>query len=72
MSLNPEARHKVIEKAFHQGLLVLGCGESTVRLMPPLIIEREHADIALEILDGCLSEVEKGRWNGQFRVAQQA
>jgi 4-aminobutyrate aminotransferase len=40
-------------------LLVLGCGESTVRLMPPLLIEREHADIALDILDGCLSEVEK-------------
>jgi 4-aminobutyrate aminotransferase len=56
---NPEARQRVIEKAFHQGLLVLGCGESTVRLMPPLIIEREHADIALKILDGCLSEVEE-------------
>jgi 4-aminobutyrate aminotransferase len=56
---NPEARHQVLEKAFHRGLLVLGCGESTVRLMPPLLIEREHADIALEILDGCLSEVEK-------------
>jgi len=56
---NPEARLQVIEKAFHKGLLVLGCGESTVRLMPPLIIEREHADIALRILDGCLSEVEE-------------
>ena len=56
---NPEARHKVVEKAFHRGLLILGCGESTVRLMPPLIIEREHADIALQILDACLSEVEK-------------
>jgi 4-aminobutyrate aminotransferase len=56
---DPEARQKVIERAFHQGLLVLGCGESTVRLMPPLIIEREHADMALEILDTCLSEVEK-------------
>ena len=55
---NPEARNKVIEKAFHKGLLVLGCGESTVRLMPPLIIERQHADTALEILDSCLSEVE--------------
>jgi 4-aminobutyrate aminotransferase-like enzyme len=30
-----------------------------VRLMPPLIIGREHADIALEILDECISEVEK-------------
>ena len=56
---NPEARHKVIEQAFHRGLLLLGCGESTVRLMPPLLIEPEHADIALKILDGCLSEVEK-------------
>jgi 4-aminobutyrate aminotransferase len=55
---NPEARQKVIEKAFHKGLLVLGCGESTVRLMPPLLIQREEADIALGILDGCLSEVE--------------
>jgi len=56
---DPEACHKVIERAFHQGLLLLGCGESTLRLMPPLIIEREHADIALDILDACLSEVEK-------------
>jgi len=39
-------------------LLVLGCGESTVRLMPPLIISQEHADVALEILEACLSEVE--------------
>jgi 4-aminobutyrate aminotransferase len=56
---DPEARQKVIEKAFQMGLLVLGCGASTVRLMPPLIIEREHADTALAILDACLSEVEK-------------
>ena len=33
---NPEARNKVIERAFEQGVLVLGCGESTIRLMPPL------------------------------------
>jgi 4-aminobutyrate aminotransferase len=54
---NPEARSIIIEKAFHKGLLVLGCGESTVRLMPPLVIEREHADTALDILESCLSEV---------------
>jgi len=56
---NSEARQKVIESAFQRGLLVLGCGESTVRLMPPLLIEREHADTALGILDACLSEVER-------------
>ncbi len=56
---NPEARNKVIEEAFQKGLLVLGCGESTLRLMPPLVIEQQHADTALEILEHCLSEVEQ-------------
>jgi len=31
---NAEARNRLIERAFELGLLVLGCGESTVRLMP--------------------------------------
>jgi 4-aminobutyrate aminotransferase len=55
---NPQARDKVIERAFQKGLLVLGCGESTVRLMPPLIIEPEQANTALDLLDCCISEVE--------------
>jgi len=56
---NPEARHTILDRAFHRGLLILGCGESTIRLMPPLIAEREHADIAVEVLERCISEVEK-------------
>jgi 4-aminobutyrate aminotransferase len=55
---NPEARNKVIERAFEQGLLILGCGESTVRLMPPLVIDREQADFAVDILDRCIAEAE--------------
>lgn len=54
----PEARRRVLHRAFERGLLILGCGESTLRLMPPLILEREHADLALEELDRCISEVE--------------
>ncbi|PYV11194.1 MAG: aspartate aminotransferase family protein, partial [Acidobacteria bacterium] len=56
---DPEARAKVLERAFEHGLLILGCGESTVRLMPPLIVERDQADFALDVLDRCISEVEK-------------
>lgn len=55
----PEARPRILERAFEQGLLILGCGESTVRLMPPLIVEPQHADVALEILERCLSEAER-------------
>ena len=54
-----EARNRIVNSAFQKGLLLLGCGENTVRLMPPLIIEREHADFALDVLDRCISEVEK-------------
>jgi 4-aminobutyrate aminotransferase len=56
---NPEARRQIIQRAFQQGLLVLGCGENTLRLMPPLIVEQEEADFALEVLDRCLAEAEK-------------
>jgi 4-aminobutyrate aminotransferase len=55
---HPEARKLVIRRAYEQGLLVLGCGESTVRLMPPLIVEPEQADFALEVLERCIGEAE--------------
>ena len=55
---NPDVRNRVIERAFELGLLVLGCGESTVRLMPPLVINREQADCAVDTLDRCIAEAE--------------
>lgn len=54
---NPEARGRIIHRAYEKGLLVLGCGESTLRLMPPLIVERGHADLALQTLEECLADV---------------
>jgi 4-aminobutyrate aminotransferase len=56
---HPEARGRVIRRAFEEGLLVLGCGESTIRLMPPLVVEQEHIDYALDVLERCIAEVEK-------------
>ncbi len=53
----PEAKGRVTRRAFEQGLLVLGCGESTIRLMPPLVVEQEHIDYALDVLERCISEV---------------
>ena len=54
-----EMRQKVIQRAFELGLLVLGCGESAIRLMPPLIVEESHADFAVEVLDHAITEAEK-------------
>ena len=48
---DPDTRNRVVQEAFTRGLLVLGCGDSAVRLSPPLIISRAQVDTALEILD---------------------
>jgi 4-aminobutyrate aminotransferase len=46
----------VLTRAFHHGLLLLSCGQSTVRFIPPLMVERQHVDEALERLQRALSE----------------
>lgn len=43
--------------SFESGLLVLGCGESSVRLSPPLVITREEAQTALKIFAGVVHGV---------------
>jgi 4-aminobutyrate aminotransferase len=50
-------RDSVIDKAFERGLLCLGAGENAIRLTPPLIVSKEQADIAMDILDECLRAV---------------
>jgi 4-aminobutyrate aminotransferase len=47
-------RDKIVELAFERGLLILGCGETSIRLCPPLIVKQEEADIALDILEECI------------------
>jgi 4-aminobutyrate aminotransferase len=52
-------RDSIVNKMFDKGVLILGAGENSVRLAPPLIIDEEQADFALKTLDECISEVEK-------------
>jgi 4-aminobutyrate aminotransferase len=50
-------RDRVIADAFERGLLVLGAGDNTVRLSPPLVITRDQCDCALEILEDSLGRL---------------
>ncbi len=43
--------------AFTKGLLLLGCGKSTIRVAPPLVLTAYDVDAGLEILDACLTEL---------------
>jgi 4-aminobutyrate aminotransferase len=47
---------KVLTRAFHNGLLLLSCGVSTVRFIPPLMINRAHVDEAMVLLEAALTE----------------
>jgi 4-aminobutyrate aminotransferase len=52
-----EERSRIIRACFEKGLLILGCGENVIRLIPPLIITRNEADTALTILEEVLLKV---------------
>jgi 4-aminobutyrate aminotransferase len=50
---------KLEQLAFRKGLLLLGCGKSTIRVAPPLVLTAYDVDKGLEILDACLTELGK-------------
>jgi 4-aminobutyrate aminotransferase len=54
----PDLRNRVIQMAFEKGLLLLGAGENSIRLAPPLMIEEEQAEFAVTTLDACIAAVE--------------
>ena len=54
-----DLRNRIVESAFRKGLLLLGAGENTIRLSPPLLIDEEQADFAVRTLDACITEVEE-------------
>jgi len=46
----------LITRAYHNGLILLSCGQSTVRFMPPLMIGESDVDEAVGLLDLSLRE----------------
>ena len=47
----PAFRDRVLDEAIARGLVLLGCGRSSIRYIPPLVVRREEIDEAVEILD---------------------
>jgi 4-aminobutyrate aminotransferase len=54
---DPITRNKVVKTALENGLVLLPCGKSSVRLIPPLIITEEEVKIGLEIFEKSIREV---------------
>jgi 4-aminobutyrate aminotransferase len=51
------ARDNLIAECALRGLLVLGCGVKSIRLVPPYILEKEDADAGMEVLESALRRV---------------
>ena len=47
----------IIHKAMEKGLILINAGPNIIRIVPPLIIEKEHVDEMTDILDKCLAEM---------------
>jgi 4-aminobutyrate aminotransferase len=47
-------RDRIVELAFERGVLFLGCGPSAIRLCPPLVVTKEEADVAVNVLEECI------------------
>jgi 4-aminobutyrate aminotransferase len=49
-------RAAIIRRAFEKGLLILGCGENSIRFCPSLTVNRAEIDCCLDIFEQALRE----------------
>src|SRR5487761_665684 len=50
---------RITELAWKKGVLLITCGRSTLRIVPPLTITRELVDEALEVIQSAVAQVNK-------------
>lgn len=49
-------RDQIVKNCFEAGLLLLGCGESTIRFCPPLVVSRNEVDPAVQVFEAALKK----------------
>ena len=50
----PEKRDELVKKLYENGMIILGCGATTIRFRPPLIFSSNEVDEAISIIDKTL------------------
>src|SRR6185312_13618010 len=59
-ALAGKERDRIVDElCFERGVLMLGCGETTIRISPPLITTKEQADVAMDVLEESIGIMEK-------------
>jgi 4-aminobutyrate aminotransferase len=57
-----EFRDEIEAQCYLNGLLMLGCGASTVRIAPPLMINQETMSDGLDIFEQVIATLEEEHW----------
>lgn len=52
-----DTRDAILQEAFKQGLILLGCGEKTIRILPPLDVRQREIDIATDLFEEAVQTV---------------
>jgi 4-aminobutyrate aminotransferase len=55
----PDKASEIIMRSWRRGVAVITCGVSTIRIAPPLNIDRDLVDSALDIIEDVVKEVER-------------
>ncbi|MBU7031845.1 MAG: aminotransferase class III-fold pyridoxal phosphate-dependent enzyme, partial [Theionarchaea archaeon] len=48
---------KILLKAWHEGVLLLPCGKSAIRFIPPLVVTEEQAAFAMDVFEKALKNL---------------
>jgi L-lysine 6-transaminase len=51
-----EMRNEFVNKGMEHHVMFLGCGDKTIRFRPALIIEKQHIDTGMEVLEKVIAE----------------
>jgi 4-aminobutyrate aminotransferase len=54
----PEKRNRIVASCYRRGLIILGCGENTIRFCPPLILGEGDAREGLAVFEAAVGETE--------------
>jgi len=55
----PKIRDEIVDRALKKGLLLLSCGDSSIRYIPPLVITSEQVETGMDILEEAIKEASR-------------
>jgi 4-aminobutyrate aminotransferase len=56
-SIDPDTRDRIVVEGFEEGIVLLPCGDSTIRFSPPLVITKEEADTGMDRFEAAVKKV---------------